>query len=163
LDLVLPDGNGTDVCRELRTWTTVPVIVLSAVGDESEKVAALDAGADDYVTKPFGIDELLARLRAALRRADPVTEPPVACGAGRRGRRRAHRPRKARGDQPRRACPADTARVRPARPPRPQPGQAADSRRHPPRGVGSPVRPRVPLPARLCVTAPPQDRARPDT
>jgi two-component system, OmpR family, KDP operon response regulator KdpE len=70
LDLVLPDGDGTEVCRELRTWTSVPVIVLSAVGEESEKVAALDAGADDYVTKPFGIDELLARLRAALRRAD---------------------------------------------------------------------------------------------
>ena len=70
LDLLLPDGSGTDVCRELRRWSDVPVIVLSAVGDESEKVAALDAGADDYVTKPFGIDELLARLRAALRRAD---------------------------------------------------------------------------------------------
>jgi two-component system, OmpR family, KDP operon response regulator KdpE len=70
LDLVLPDGSGIDVCRELRRWTNAPVLVLSAVGDEQEKVAALDAGADDYVTKPFGIDELLARLRAALRRAD---------------------------------------------------------------------------------------------
>ena len=75
LDLVLPDGRGTEVCRELRTWTSVPVIVLSVVGDESEKVAALDAGADDYVTKPFGVDELLARLRAALRRAEPSPEP----------------------------------------------------------------------------------------
>jgi two-component system KDP operon response regulator KdpE len=75
LDLVLPDMRGTDVCRELRTWTTVPVIVLSVVGDESEKVAALDAGADDYVTKPFGVDELLARIRAALRRVDGETEP----------------------------------------------------------------------------------------
>jgi two-component system KDP operon response regulator KdpE len=74
-DLVLPDTRGTDVCRELRTWSTVPVIVLSVVGDESEKVAALDAGADDYVTKPFGLDELLARLRAALRRVDAETEP----------------------------------------------------------------------------------------
>ena len=73
LDLVLPDGRGTEVCRELRTWTSVPVIVLSVVGDESEKVAALDAGADDYVTKPFGVDELLARLRAALRRVDGET------------------------------------------------------------------------------------------
>ena len=71
LDLLLPDGNGTDVCRELRRWSDVPVIVLSAVGEEMEKVAALDAGADDYVTKPFGIDELFARLRAALRRASP--------------------------------------------------------------------------------------------
>jgi two-component system KDP operon response regulator KdpE len=75
LDLVLPDMRGTDVCRELRTWTTVPVIVLSVVGDESEKVAALDAGADDYVTKPFGVDELLARIRAALRRVDGESEP----------------------------------------------------------------------------------------
>ena len=75
LDLVLPDGRGTDVCRELRTWSTVPVIVLSVVGDETEKVAALDAGADDYVTKPFGIDELLARLRAAMRRVDASPEP----------------------------------------------------------------------------------------
>jgi two-component system KDP operon response regulator KdpE len=75
LDLVLPDGSGTDVARELRTWSSAPVIVLSAVGDESEKVAALDAGADDYVTKPVGIDELLARLRAQLRRAGPTGEP----------------------------------------------------------------------------------------
>ncbi len=71
LDLVLPDGSGTDVCRELRTWTQVPIVILSAVGDEREKVAALDAGADDYVTKPFSGDELLARLRAVLRRAAP--------------------------------------------------------------------------------------------
>jgi two-component system KDP operon response regulator KdpE len=75
LDLVLPDQRGTEVCRELRTWSSVPVIVLSVVGDESEKVAALDAGADDYVTKPFGVDELLARLRAALRRVDGESEP----------------------------------------------------------------------------------------
>ena len=80
LDLLLPDGNGTDVCRELRRWSDVPVIVLSAVGDETEKVAALDAGADDYVTKPFGIDELLARLRASLRRATHATEPVVRLG-----------------------------------------------------------------------------------
>jgi two-component system KDP operon response regulator KdpE len=80
LDLVLPDGRGTDVCRELRTWSTVPVIVLSVVGEEREKVAALDAGADDYVTKPFGIDELLARLRAAMRRVEPSAEPVVELG-----------------------------------------------------------------------------------
>jgi two-component system, OmpR family, KDP operon response regulator KdpE len=80
LDLLLPDGSGTGVCRELRRWSTVPVIVLSAVGDEKEKVAALDAGADDYVTKPFGIDELLARLRAALRRVADPSEPVVEIG-----------------------------------------------------------------------------------
>jgi two-component system KDP operon response regulator KdpE len=80
LDLVLPDGTGTEVTRELRTWSSAPVIVLSALGEESEKVAALDAGADDYVTKPFGVDELLARLRAALRRAEPSSEPVVVVG-----------------------------------------------------------------------------------
>jgi two-component system, OmpR family, KDP operon response regulator KdpE len=80
LDLVLPDGTGTDVARELRTWSASPVIVLSAVGDEREKVAAFDAGADDYVTKPVGIDELLARLRAVLRRAGPSADPVLVIG-----------------------------------------------------------------------------------
>jgi two-component system KDP operon response regulator KdpE len=80
LDLVLPDGSGVDVCRELRSWSTVPILILSAVGEEREKVAALDAGADDYVTKPFGMDELLARLRAALRRAGPSGEPVLRVG-----------------------------------------------------------------------------------
>jgi two-component system, OmpR family, KDP operon response regulator KdpE len=80
LDLVLPDGTGVDICRELRLWSDAPVIVLSVVGDETEKVAALDAGADDYVTKPFGIEELLARLRASLRRVDAPSEPVVELG-----------------------------------------------------------------------------------
>jgi two-component system, OmpR family, KDP operon response regulator KdpE len=80
LDLVLPDGTGIDVCRELRTWSSAPVILLSAVGEEREKVAALDAGADDYVTKPVGIDELLARLRAVLRRTSPAGEPVIELG-----------------------------------------------------------------------------------
>ncbi|HEY5479538.1 MAG TPA: response regulator transcription factor [Gaiellaceae bacterium] len=80
LDLVLPDGTGTEVCRELRKWSSAAVIVLSVVGDEKEKVAALDAGADDYVTKPVGIDELLARLRAALRRVSPSSEPVLIIG-----------------------------------------------------------------------------------
>jgi two-component system KDP operon response regulator KdpE len=80
LDLVLPDGSGTDVTRELRTWTEAPVIVLSAVGEESEKIAALDAGADDYVTKPFSVDELLARLRAVLRRSAPDAGPVLEVG-----------------------------------------------------------------------------------
>jgi two-component system, OmpR family, KDP operon response regulator KdpE len=69
LDLVLPDGQGVEVCREVRRWSRLPILVLSAVGDEREKVRALDAGADDYVTKPFGTDELLARLRAVMRRS----------------------------------------------------------------------------------------------
>src|SRR5581483_3666510 len=80
LDLILPDRKGTEVCRELRTWSSVPIVVLSAVGDEREKVAALDAGADDYVTKPFGMEELLARLRAALRRSLPAGQPVVRIG-----------------------------------------------------------------------------------
>jgi two-component system KDP operon response regulator KdpE len=80
LDLLLPDGNGTDVCRELRTWSTVPIVVLSAVGEEREKIAALDAGADDYVTKPFSGDELLARVRAQLRRSEPPGRPVVEVG-----------------------------------------------------------------------------------
>jgi two-component system, OmpR family, KDP operon response regulator KdpE len=80
LDLVLPDGSGTDVARELRGWSSAPIIVLSAVGEEREKVAALDAGADDYVTKPVGIDELLARLRAVLRRTAPSGEPVIEVG-----------------------------------------------------------------------------------
>ena len=80
LDLVLPDGTGTDVARELRSWSSAPIIVLSAVGDEHEKVAALDAGADDYVTKPVGIDELLARLRAVLRRTNPNGDPVIELG-----------------------------------------------------------------------------------
>jgi two-component system KDP operon response regulator KdpE len=69
LDLGLPDMDGSEVIAGLRGWTTVPIIVLSARGDSSDKVQALDAGADDYVTKPFGMDELLARLRAAVRRS----------------------------------------------------------------------------------------------
>lgn len=77
LDLGLPGIDGLDVLRGLRGWTTVPVIVLSARHGEPSKVDALDAGADDYVTKPFGMDELLARLRALVRRATPADEPSV--------------------------------------------------------------------------------------
>ena len=68
LDLGLPDGSGLDLIREVRGWSNVPIVVLSARTDELEKIAALDAGADDYLTKPFGIGELLARVRANLRR-----------------------------------------------------------------------------------------------
>ncbi len=77
LDLGLPDMDGIEVIRGVRGWTSTPIIVLSAWGQESQKVAALDAGADDYVTKPFGMDELLARLRAAVRRAAPAPDEPV--------------------------------------------------------------------------------------
>jgi two-component system, OmpR family, KDP operon response regulator KdpE len=74
LDLGLPGIDGTEVVRGLRGWSSVPIIVLSVRDAERDKVAALDAGADDYVTKPFGMDELLARLRAALRRRQPTAE-----------------------------------------------------------------------------------------
>ena len=69
LDLGLPDGDGVDFIRDLRSWSGVPVVVLSARSDEQDKIEALDAGADDYLTKPFGVGELLARVRASLRRA----------------------------------------------------------------------------------------------
>ena len=82
IDLVLPDGNGVDLCRRLREWSTMPIIVLSAIGEEQEKVRALDAGADDYVTKPFGPQELVARLQAVLRRASPEPEESVVSAAG---------------------------------------------------------------------------------
>jgi two-component system KDP operon response regulator KdpE len=72
LDLGLPDIDGVEVVRSLRGWSTAPIVVLSARGAQAEKVTALDAGADDYVTKPFGMDELLARIRSALRRAAPA-------------------------------------------------------------------------------------------
>jgi len=77
LDLGLPGIDGTEVVRGLRGWSSVPIVILSVREGEADKVAALDAGADDYVTKPFGMDELLARLRAALRRATPAEEEPV--------------------------------------------------------------------------------------
>ncbi|MET0810474.1 MAG: response regulator transcription factor [Thermoleophilaceae bacterium] len=77
LDLILPDGNGIEITSSIREWSDMPIIVLSAVGDEAEKVRALDAGADDYVTKPFGPEELIARLRAALRRTAPEAGEPV--------------------------------------------------------------------------------------
>jgi two-component system KDP operon response regulator KdpE len=74
LDLGLPDGDGLDVTRRIREWSAVPIIVISARGQERDKVAALDAGADDYLTKPFGVGELLARMRVALRHAARVGE-----------------------------------------------------------------------------------------
>jgi len=74
LDLNLPGMDGLEVCRRLRLWTAIPILVLSVREDESDKVTALDLGADDYLTKPFGVDELLARVRALLRRAEPPEE-----------------------------------------------------------------------------------------
>ena len=73
MDLGLPDGDGIDLTRKVRTWSRVPIIVISARGREEDKVAALDEGADDYLTKPFGVNELLARIRAAMRRSAAST------------------------------------------------------------------------------------------
>ena len=82
LDLVLPGLSGLEVCRRLRARSSLPILVLSARGDERDKVAALDLGADDYLTKPFGVNELLARIRAALRRAAGARGPSAVVEAG---------------------------------------------------------------------------------
>jgi len=77
VDLILPDGDGIEVTRRLREWSEMPILVLSAIGDEEQKVKALEAGADDYITKPFGARELVARLQAALRRAGRAEDEPA--------------------------------------------------------------------------------------
>ncbi|MEA2215298.1 MAG: two-component system, OmpR family, operon response regulator KdpE [Solirubrobacteraceae bacterium] len=77
IDLVLPDLDGVELTRRLREWSEMPILVLSAIGEEAQKVRALEAGADDYITKPFGARELIARLQAALRRAGRAEEEPV--------------------------------------------------------------------------------------
>ena len=80
LDLAMPEMSGLEVCRRVREFSTVPIIILSAKGSESDKVAALDLGADDYVTKPFGMDELLARARAVLRRLSSTNDRVLTVG-----------------------------------------------------------------------------------
>jgi two-component system, OmpR family, KDP operon response regulator KdpE len=80
LDLAMPEMSGLEVCRRVREFSTVPIIILSAKGSESDKVAALDLGADDYVTKPFGMDELLARARAVLRRLSTTNDRVLSVG-----------------------------------------------------------------------------------
>jgi two-component system KDP operon response regulator KdpE len=82
LDLMLPDRSGIEVCRELRTWMTAPILILSVKANEADKILALDEGADDYLTKPFSAGELLARIRALLRRAAALTSPPPVVTAG---------------------------------------------------------------------------------
>ena len=82
IDLLLPDGDGVEVCAQLRSWSEMPILVLSAVGEEADKVRALDAGADDYVTKPFSPRELVARLEAVLRRAGAEADQPLLRAGG---------------------------------------------------------------------------------
>ena len=116
LDLLLPDGTGDEVAREIRTWSNVPILLVSAVGDERDKVKALDAGADDYVTKPFGIDELLARVRAMLRRAVDRPRPDAVVELGELrvdlARRRVDARRRRRSTSRRRVRPPAHARAR---------------------------------------------------
>ena len=85
VDLLLPDGDGIDLCRQLREWSSMPIIVLSAVGEEGEKVRALRSGADDYVTKPFGPEELVARLEAVL--TDAPRPSPISASSAQTGSR----------------------------------------------------------------------------
>jgi two-component system KDP operon response regulator KdpE len=82
LDLALPDRSGIEVCRELRTWSSAPILILSVRANEADKILALDEGADDYLTKPFSAGELLARIRALLRRAADLTSPPPVITSG---------------------------------------------------------------------------------
>ena len=119
IDLMLPDIDGVEVAERLREWSEMPIIVLSAVGEEDEKVRALEAGADDYVTKPFGSRELIARLQAALRRAGADAEEPVIAADGPRDR-----PRRPGGPARRRGDPSDPDRVRAAGRARAQPRAA---------------------------------------
>ena len=152
LDLLLPDGTGDEVAREIRTWSNVPILLVSAVGDEREKVKALDAGADDYVTKPFGIDELLARVRAMLRRAvdRPRPDAVVELGELRVDLARRLVTREQRRDPPH----AD--RVRPAAHARRAPGQGADAQGDHPGGLGA----RATARATCCASTSPRCAAR---
>ncbi|MGC4937185.1 response regulator [Kribbella sp. DT2] len=99
LDLGLPDFDGVEVIRGLRGWTEAPILVLSGRTDSTDKVEALDAGADDYVTKPFGIDELLARMRAVLRRSNAGAEQPIVTVGGAEVDLSAKRVTKSNGDE----------------------------------------------------------------
>jgi len=135
VDLLLPDGDGIELCQRLREWSSMPIIVLSAVGEEGEKVRAFRSGADDYVTKPFGPQELVARLQAVLRRSSPEPEQSVIESNGIEVDFAAHIcAARRRGDPP------DADRIRAAARPRPQPGATADPPGAPHRGVGPGVR-----------------------
>ena len=155
LDLGLPGMDGTEVIRGLRGWTSVPIIVLSVREREADKVAALDAGADDYVTKPFGMDELLARLRAALRRAAPAEEDAVVETS-----RLHRRPRGETRHQLRGRSAADADRMARRRSARPQRRQARDPAAAAAGGLGTAVREGDELPPGLPRADPPQAGAR---
>ncbi len=154
VDLVLPDGDGVEVTRRLREWSEMPILVLSAVGEEEQKVRALEAGADDYITKPFGARELVARLQAALRRAAQAEgEPSIEVEglevdlAGRVVSRDG------------RADPPHPDRVRPAARARAQPRTADDAPQAARGGVGSGIRGGHPAAAHAHRAAASEDRA----
>ena len=155
VDLVLPDLDGIELTRRLREWSEMPILVLSAVGEEEQKVRALEAGADDYITKPFGTRELVARLQAALRRAAPAEEEPSIEVEGLRDRSR-----RARGTPRRRARSPDADRVRPAARAGAQPRSADDPPQAAHRGVGARVCRRHPAAAHAHRAAAGEDRAR---
>ena len=165
LDLGLPDMDGVEVIGGLRGWTAVPIMVLSGRADRTDKVEALDAGADDYVTKPFGMDELLARMRAVVRRTRRAeTQPRLtsATSPSTSARRRA-RWTASRTDGRRDASDVrpDADRVAPARGPGRNPGKLLSQRQLLHRGLGSRLRQRERQPAALHGPAAPQARARP--
>ena len=157
IDLGLPDMDGTEVIRGIRGWSTTPIIVLSARGQEIQKVDALDAGADDYITKPFGMNELLARLRAATRRGTPAVEEPVVTT----GHFSIDLAAKRVTTTARRGHPAHPHRVAAARNPGPPPRPTRHRPATPPRRLGPQLRHRNPLPARLHRPTTPKTRTRP--
>ena len=140
LDLMLPDSSGIDVCRELRTWMTAPILILSVRANEADKILALDEGADDYLTKPFSAGELLARIRALLRRAAALTSPPPVVTAGELEVDIARRLVRRQGDGDR----AHADGVRHPRLPRPQRRSGRDPEDDPARGVGTRMGQRTP-------------------
>ena len=155
LDLGLPDRSGIEVCRELRTWMAAPILILSVHSSEADKITALDEGADDYLTKPFSAGELLARIRALLRRAAALTAPPPVVTAG-----------DLVIDIARRRVTSGGARRWPSRPPSSTSSpswRATPTRRHPeddPRArVGSGVGRGRADPARTCEPPAQEDRA----
>ena len=156
LDLGLPDLDGTDVIRRVRSFSEVPIIVLSVRDRQADKVAALDAGADDYVTKPFGVEEVLARLRAALRRSQAGEPSPPVLRFGELevdlGRRLVTVGELARAP--------DEDRVRAARGVRDEPREAPDPPVAAAEGVGTGVRAGEPLPPRVRAFVAPQARGR---
>ncbi len=171
LDLGLPDMDGVDVIRRLRSWTAVPIIILSGRSHSATKVLALDAGADDYVTKPFNIDELLARLRSAIRRSAGGEESPIVRIGDHVVDLPAHRITTSPMGSPdrRRRTSADARRptahpdgVAAARATAAKPGQAPDPARPAGGDPGAESPWRIPIPAAVHDAAPPQAGARPD-